>query len=99
MSFNFNLNVFNFFQILYTVQKAYFIIFLQQILYKRLLTAVEKNGSCTSAGMIKELDQVYEDCATITGQVDVLVQDLYPPLSVYDMEEQVSDRMIGTSYF
>lgn len=59
-----------------------------KILYKRLMTAVEKNGLCTSIDMIKELDQVFEDCARITGQVDVLVQELYPPLSVSDMEEQ-----------
>lgn len=55
------------------------------------MAAVEKNGLCTSSDKVKELDQVLDDCAPITGQVDVLVQDLYPPLSVSDMEEQVSN--------
>ena len=61
-----------------------------QILYKRLMVAVEKNGLCTSIAMVKELDQLYEESGMVTSQVDVLVQDLYPPLSVSSMEEQVS---------
>lgn len=59
-----------------------------KILYKRMMAAVEKNGSCSSIAMVKELDQLYEECATASSQVDVLVQDLYPPLSVSTMEEQ-----------
>lgn len=62
------------------------------------MTAIEKNGSCATTDMIKELDQVFEDCAKITGQVDMLVQELYPPLSVSDMEEQVSGTEISISY-
>lgn len=56
------------------------------------MAAVEKNGLCSSTDMVKELDQLYEKCVMVTSQVDVLVQDLYPPLSVSSMEEQVSGR-------
>lgn len=59
-----------------------------KILYKRLMAAIEKNGSCNSVDLVKELDQLYEECGLISSQVDVLVQDLYPPLSVLSMEEQ-----------
>lgn len=57
------------------------------------MAAIEKNGSCNSADMVKELDQLYEECGSISSPVDVLVQDLYPPLPVLSMEEQVSARV------
>ncbi|KAG0702997.1 Cyclin-D1-binding protein 1 [Chionoecetes opilio] len=44
----------------------------------------------------EELDELYEESGLITSQVDVLVQDLYPPLAVSSMQEQshqLADRL------
>ncbi|KAG7165612.1 Cyclin-D1-binding protein 1-like, partial [Homarus americanus] len=59
-----------------------------KILYKRVLAAVEKNGSCTGEDKVKELDQLYEDCNLVSRTVDTLILELYPPLNVSSMEEQ-----------
>ncbi|XP_045623054.1 cyclin-D1-binding protein 1 homolog isoform X1 [Procambarus clarkii] len=59
-----------------------------KILYKRVLAAVEKNGSCATPDKVKELDQLYEDCKLVSKTVDTLILELYPPLNVSSMEEQ-----------
>lgn len=59
-----------------------------KILYKRVLAALEKNGSCATLDKVKELDQLYEDCKLVSKIVDTLILELYPPLNISNMEEQ-----------
>lgn len=59
-----------------------------KILYKRVLTAVENNGSCDTLAHIKELDELYEDCKHVSDTIDTLILELYPPLNVSNMDEQ-----------
>ncbi|XP_071524592.1 cyclin-D1-binding protein 1 homolog isoform X1 [Panulirus ornatus] len=59
-----------------------------KILYKRLLAAVEKNGSCASLDKVQELDQLHEDCKLVSKTVDTLILELYPPVNISNMEEQ-----------
>ncbi|ROT79277.1 putative cyclin-D1-binding protein 1 [Penaeus vannamei] len=59
-----------------------------KILYKRVIDAVEKNGSSDTHQAIKELDQLHDDCKMVSKTIDTLILELYPPLNVVDMEEQ-----------
>lgn len=53
------------------------------------MAAVERSGSCETAGQIEELDQVYQDCKLVPTIVDGLILELYPPLDIPNMQDQV----------
>ncbi|XP_042882372.1 cyclin-D1-binding protein 1 homolog [Penaeus japonicus] len=59
-----------------------------KILYKRVIDAVEKNGSSDTCQAIKELDQLHDDCKMVSKIIDTLILELYPPLNIVNMEEQ-----------
>ncbi|XP_063585500.1 cyclin-D1-binding protein 1 homolog [Penaeus indicus] len=59
-----------------------------KILYKRVIDAVERNGSSDTHQAIKELDQLHGDCKMVSKTIDTLILELYPPLNVVNMEEQ-----------
>ncbi|CAL4068016.1 unnamed protein product, partial [Meganyctiphanes norvegica] len=59
-----------------------------KILYKRIIGAIDKNGTFETTEKIKELDTVEEDCNPVSQTVDSLILEMYPPLSMDNMQEQ-----------
>merc|ERR1739842_74307 len=59
-----------------------------KILYKRIISAIENNGTCDSSEQIKELDTVESHCAPVSQTVDTLILEMYPPFSLSNVQQQ-----------